>query len=205
MKKILALILSLSLVFVLNACGSKDADTTSTDTAAETLTDSEIAEQAAQEVADIVNTDTDAQTIQNDISMGMSYEEVTSVMGNGGSSLSTDSTSDSDSSTYEWTESDGSINMMTFDDNGELISRSHISVTYDTGEITLAQYNKLKEGMTYDEVYEVLGCDGDLVTETNMNGSNIKMYTWNGTVEGSYCNIGFTDGKVSSLSQSGLE
>lgn len=46
--------------------------------------------------------------------------------------------------------------------------------------VTLAEYNKIKLGMTYDQVKEIIGTDGQLKFRTNYNGSKAEFYEWFG-------------------------
>ncbi|WP_217474733.1 hypothetical protein [Stutzerimonas stutzeri] len=65
--------------------------------------------------------------------------------------------------------------------------------------ISLEQYQLLQQGMTYQEVLDIVKVPG---VESSSTG-RIKIYTW-GTATYIYMTISFVDGKLHSKSQSGL-
>lgn len=71
--------------------------------------------------------------------------------------------------------------------------------------VTLEQYNQIKDGMTYDEVVAIFGGKETSSSESEIAGIKSQIMTWNGNGTFSVATIGFTDGKVSSKSQTGLE
>ena len=72
-------------------------------------------------------------------------------------------------------------------------------------KVTLEQYNQIKDGMTYEEVVEIFGGKESTSSESEIAGIKSEIKTWNGNVTFSVATIGFTDGEVSSKSQTGLE
>lgn len=72
-------------------------------------------------------------------------------------------------------------------------------------KVTLEQYNQIKDGMTYEEVVEIFGGKESTSSESEIAGIKSEIKTWNGNGTFSVATIGFTDGKVSSKSQTGLE
>lgn len=72
-------------------------------------------------------------------------------------------------------------------------------------KVTLEQYDKVKNGMTYDEVVEIFGGKETSASESEVAGIKSEVMTWNGNGTFSVVSIGFTDGEVSSKSQTGLE
>lgn len=70
--------------------------------------------------------------------------------------------------------------------------------------LTLENYNKIKNGMTYDEVKTIMGSGG---TETMSSGSGkykVESYQWKG--DGfKFMSIVLSGGKVSSKTQANLE
>ena len=71
--------------------------------------------------------------------------------------------------------------------------------------VTLEQYNQIKDGMTYDEVVAIFGGKETSSSESEIAGIKSQIMTWNVNGTFSVATIGFTDGKVSSKSQTGLE
>ena len=79
------------------------------------------------------------------------------------------------------------------------------TTTSDNTEVTLSQYEQVKDGMTYDEVVAIFGGKENSSSESEVAGIKSEIKTWNGKKAFSIATIGFTDGKVSSKSQTGLE
>lgn len=71
--------------------------------------------------------------------------------------------------------------------------------------VTLEQYNQVQDGMTYDEVVSIFGGKENSSSESEIAGIKSEVKTWSGNGTFSVVSIGFTDGKVSSKSQTGLE
>lgn len=44
--------------------------------------------------------------------------------------------------------------------------------------ITLSQYNKIVNGMTYDEIANIIGCDGTVSSESEIADNKTKIYIW---------------------------
>ena len=72
-------------------------------------------------------------------------------------------------------------------------------------KVTLEQYNKIEDGMTYDEVIAIFGGKETSSSESEVAGIKSQIMTWNGNGDFSIVSIGFIDGEVSSKSQTGLE
>ena len=93
----------------------------------------------------------------------------------------------------------------------EVSNSSNESVANDTSteqeniRVTLEQYNQVQDGMTYDEVVSIFGGKESSSSESEIAGIKSEVKTWNGNGTFSVVSIGFTDGKVSSKSQTGLE
>lgn len=93
----------------------------------------------------------------------------------------------------------------------EVSNASNEPVANDTSteqeniRVTLEQYNQVQDGMTYDEVVSIFGGKENSSSESEIAGIKSEVKTWNGNGTFSVVSIGFTDGKVSSKSQTGLE
>lgn len=74
-----------------------------------------------------------------------------------------------------------------------------------SGGVTLANFKRVKTGMTYAEVSEIFGGPGDLSTETEMLGTKMEIYSWRATAGLGNVTISFTDGRVASKAQFGLK
>lgn len=72
--------------------------------------------------------------------------------------------------------------------------------------ITLDEFYQIETGMTYSEVVEIIGCDGELMSESSLIDSTYQIYTWKGSGSiGANANVSFANGAVTSKAQSGLK
>lgn len=72
---------------------------------------------------------------------------------------------------------------------------------FPTCKTNLTQTNKLQQGMTYDQVVEILGCHGVLASHGAQNGTSIGIYEW-GTESFVDTVVNFVNDKVNSISGS---
>ena len=72
--------------------------------------------------------------------------------------------------------------------------------------VNINHFTKINEGMTYTEVKDLIGYEGDLLIEEGVEDSaQIKqIFAWKGSSPKSIVEIIFLDGKVHSKSQQGL-
>lgn len=72
--------------------------------------------------------------------------------------------------------------------------------------VNINHFTKINEGMTYTEVKDLIGYEGDLLIEEGVEDSaQIKqIFAWKGSSPKSIVEITFLDGKVHSKSQQGL-
>lgn len=85
---------------------------------------------------------------------------------------------------------------------------SNQSETAETSKITLEKFNQIQTGMTYQEVVDIIGEEGTVLSETDiMNDEQYKttMYYWYGEDGISNANVTIQGGKVISKAQIGLE
>ena len=71
--------------------------------------------------------------------------------------------------------------------------------------VSLANFNRLQTGMTYQEVVSILGSRGELISSSELAGTKTEMYQWEGTSLGANMNAMFQDGKLISKAQFGLK
>lgn len=71
--------------------------------------------------------------------------------------------------------------------------------------ITYAEYEKIKEGMSYAVVKAFIGCDGDLISSVDIAGYKTKLYVWYGSGGIASATVIFENNKVVSKSQFGLD
>nr|DAX89274.1 MAG TPA: Protein of unknown function (DUF4236) [Caudoviricetes sp.] len=84
-------------------------------------------------------------------------------------------------------------------------------------KITLDEFNKIQTGMTYDEVVKIIGSQGELLSQADMELKGLEelgiksgdlkteMYMWYGADNISNANVMFQGGKVISKAQLGLK
>lgn len=74
------------------------------------------------------------------------------------------------------------------------------------GKITLSQYNQIENGMTYEEVKQIIGSDGELFSEVGEKGTEYytAIYVWDGTEIGSSASFSFQNNKLEIKTQIGL-
>lgn len=74
-----------------------------------------------------------------------------------------------------------------------------------SGGVTLANFERVKTGMTYAQVSEIFGAPGDLSMETDIVGTKMEIYSWRAATGFGNATISFRDGRVASKAQFGLE
>lgn len=142
----------------------------------------------------------------NQITMGMSYDQVKEIIGEDGKNISEAESGGSVATMYQWDEADGLGNVLITIQDGAVISKTQTAILENNGVvIDLDKYNQINTGITYDEVKNIVGGDGLLSTETLLAGISSQIYIWYGEDEISNASVSFQDGTVSSKSQLGLE
>lgn len=72
--------------------------------------------------------------------------------------------------------------------------------------MTLEKYNNCRPGMTYEEVVEIIGSEGEPFSEVDISEINTKTYVWYGNKSlGSNANITFQNNRLISKAQLGLQ
>ncbi|HUF03760.1 MAG TPA: DUF3862 domain-containing protein [Aridibacter sp.] len=141
----------------------------------------------------------------NKIELGMSYDEVKEVMGSEGNQTSMTKSGSYESSSYEWKGEKFARISVRFT-RSELSYKSQSGLTPASGDaaITQAKFNKIETGMSYDEVKEIIGSDGELTSESKIGNYESASYRWKGP---NYSNIfvNFRDGKLQNKTQSNLK
>lgn len=85
------------------------------------------------------------------------------------------------------------------------IQKSVSGVSNDSQYITMDEYNRIENGMSYNEAREIIGSDGELTSTSTVGDITISIYTWYGNgVAGSNANITFTNDSVTGKAQIGL-
>lgn len=196
-KLIIIVIVIIVLVALIGSCASGAGNKSDNSNSS-----SSTASQGAQQERDSTKIDADKfAKIEN----GMTYDEVVSIIGSEGSEQSTNEIGGVKTTMYEW-ESDGwGVATITFQ-NGKVTNKTQFGVNdQSAAKATMDKYNQVETGMTYDEVVAIMGGDGELSSDTEIAGVSSKLYMWDGEDIASNCSITFSDGKVSSKSQFGLD
>lgn len=93
-----------------------------------------------------------------------------------------------------------------FQMSNSTIQKNASGVSNKSEYITLEEFYKIKDGMTYEEVKSIVGSSGEKTAESGDKKFKIVMVTWYGNgIAGSNANVTFTNGKVSGMAQVGLE
>lgn len=196
-KLIIIVIVIIVLVALIGSCASGAGNKSDNSNSS-----SSTASQSTQQDKDSTKIDADKfAKIEN----GMTYDEVVSIIGSEGSEQSTNEIGGIKTTMYEW-ESDGwGVATITFQ-NGKVTNKTQFGVNdQSAAKATMDKYNQVETGMTYDEVVAIMGGDGELSSDTEIAGVSSKLYMWDGEDIASNCSITFSDGKVSSKSQFGLD
>ncbi|MGM0806476.1 MAG: DUF3862 domain-containing protein [Bacillota bacterium] len=152
------------------------------------------------------NKDTISKDEFDKVQDGMTYEEVVKIVGNEGELLSETGEKDTQFHTviYSW-EGDsgwGANANMTFQ-GGKLMAKAQAGVGGGSDiEVTLDQFNKLENGMTFEQVTDILGGEGEL----NSAAGDTKMYSYKGKGDfGANVILSFQGNKLMNKTQMGLK
>ena len=71
--------------------------------------------------------------------------------------------------------------------------------------ITLSEFNQIENGMSYEQVKEIIGSEGTVMSETNVGDAHSIIYYWYGKDEISNANFSFTNNELINKTQIGLK
>jgi hypothetical protein len=71
--------------------------------------------------------------------------------------------------------------------------------------VTLAKFSELKDGMSYYQARDALGCNGTLMSRSDVAGYATVMYGWDGAGFAANMNAMFQNGNLVSKAQFGLK
>lgn len=81
-----------------------------------------------------------------------------------------------------------------------------IDTYYESLYITMAEFNQIQTGMTYDEVVAIVGSPGEVVSTSTVGGYTVTMVSWYGdSYSGANANVTFSNGEVTAKAQVGLK
>lgn len=146
-----------------------------------------------------------------EIKDGMTYDEVVKIIGAEGSLMSETGEKGTDFHTemYEF-ETDGFLSNATLTfQNGKLVNKAQFGLGEGSDvKITLEQFQQIQNGMTLEEVIELVGGEGEVVSESGEEGTDMHtvMYSYSGEGEmGANVSLMFQGNKLQNKSQYGLE
>ena len=109
------------------------------------------------------------------IKMGMSYDEVKNILGDG-KEISSSEISGINTTIYEY-DGKGISNITVTLQNNSVTSKTQLGLKESSSNISLDDYNKINTGMSYDKVKELIG-DGQLTTESSIMNSTSYIYSY---------------------------
>lgn len=109
------------------------------------------------------------------IKMGQSYDDVVALLGEGKESSSSD-VGGVKTTMYEW-KGTGMGNLTVTIQGGVVTAKAQAFLQDPSAKITMDLYNKIENGMTYEQVKGILG-EGELTSETKIMDSDSKMYSY---------------------------
>ncbi len=142
------------------------------------------------------------------IKTGMSYDEVTDILGSKGTETRSSTIGKIESKSYKW-EGDKFVRIyVNFrDDKVTSKSQTGLKSTSSGGggdDISMAKYEKIENGMSLSEVEDIIGSKGEETSSSSIGKSTYKGYRWKGE-KFSFISVRFKDDKVNSKSQYGLK
>lgn len=135
------------------------------------------------------------------IKMGAKQSDVESILGKG----TLDSSSDIGgikTEMYSWN-GDGISNMNVTIQNGIVTGKAQMGLYSNYSDVTLEKFNKIKEGMTYEQVKAILG-EGEITSQSKIMDIESILYSWINK-DGSNMNCTFSGGKMEMKAQFNLK
>lgn len=71
--------------------------------------------------------------------------------------------------------------------------------------ITLEEFNKIENGMTYDQVKNIVGCEGTVNSDTEVENFKMTVYSWYGKDRISNAIVDIENNKLVNKTQIGLQ
>ena len=86
-----------------------------------------------------------------------------------------------------------------------LSGETAVSAEASSAFATLSKFNRIKDGLNYDQVARIMGCEGsEIGEESTSEGVYVVMLGWAGADPGTAVTVSFANGEVNSKSQTGL-
>lgn len=140
------------------------------------------------------------------VALGASKDEVEAILGKGtvGSSNEIDGVK---TESVNYTGSGVLSSAIITYQSGKVTNKTEVGL-YDKSKyptIDLAKYEKVDTGMSYEQVKEIFGGDGEKDTETQILGSTSYGYIWRGADGASNATLTFSDDKLVTKNQISLK
>lgn len=136
------------------------------------------------------------------IQMGMTYNQIKAILGDGVQNISVDKYGIK-SSIYLWKNNKGGSISIAFQKN-KVINKAQVLLEKINSKVTMKDYNKLSIGMTYNQVKGILG-EGQLISESEyISNDKSDVYSWVNR-DGTYISIVFVNDILSSKVQFNLK
>lgn len=88
----------------------------------------------------------------------------------------------------------------------DAVQKSISGVSDESEYITMDEFNQIKDGMSYDEVKNIIGFEGELSSKVTAGDITTVIYTWYGNgVAGSNANVTFQNDAAIAKAQVGLQ
>lgn len=141
------------------------------------------------------------------IKSGMSYDDVADLLGSKGNETSSSTIGKSESKSYKW-EGEKYVRIYVNFRDDKMTSKSQTGLKSSAkggdADISKAKYEKIENGMSVEEVEEIIGSKGEETSSSSIGKSSYKAFRWKGE-KFSFISVRFKDDKVNSKSQYGMK
>jgi hypothetical protein len=132
---------------------------------------------------------------------GMSYRQVVQIVGREGRRAEALPGASPNVATYTWSEGSRSIGASFRDDRAFMSMQTLLQPERPGPPATFANFQRLREGMTYDEVAAIMGSPGLYSGFSELMGLVSDSWIWRGAQPGSLASASFRDGRATTLQQ----
>lgn len=144
----------------------------------------------------------------NQLTVGMKYDDVVKILGSAGTESSSSSSAGNTYKSYKWEGANNARITASFK-NATLTSKNQSNVRSTsaqtaTADLTMAKYEQLSTGLTYNEAVKIIGAEGSQTSSSSSGSYKTTTYKWEGEKNARIYVI-FKDDKIQSKSQSNLK
>ncbi|GAA0731786.1 DUF3862 domain-containing protein [Clostridium oceanicum] len=133
----------------------------------------------------------------SEVKIGTTYDDIKKILGKGKEATSSE-ISGIKTIVYSWRNADGS-NVDVTVQNGKVVGKGQAGLSLKSSNVNMDKYNKIKTGMNYNSVKQILG-QGQLISTSSMQGISTSIYSWINS-DGSNITVTFQNGKFASKTQ----